>query len=62
MRKKAEEKDVNNSAGNEDAAETDFNKILSALIIKEKNTQLYQVYELLVNNKVISDDDIFFTS
>jgi len=40
--------------------ETDFNRILSALISKEKSPFLYQVFELVVNNKTVEEEDILF--
>jgi len=40
--------------------ETDFNRILSGLISKEKSPFLYQVFELVVNNKTVEEDDILF--
>lgn len=40
--------------------ETDFSTILSSLVMSEKNSFLYQVFELVINNKVISEDDIHF--
>ena len=42
--------------------ETDFKLILSTLINGEKNPYLCQVYELIINNKQISEDDVFFLS
>ena len=39
--------------------ETDFIKILNALVMNEKNTSLYQAYELIVNNKKIEEDILF---
>jgi hypothetical protein len=42
--------------------ETDFHKILYALVLKEKNTTLYKLFEQVVNNKIINEDDIFITS
>lgn len=40
--------------------ETSFTTILSSLVNQEKNPFLFQVYELVVNNNKISEDDIFF--
>jgi len=40
--------------------EKDFGKILYNLILDTKNVQLYQQYEMIVNNKIISEQDIFF--
>jgi DNA repair exonuclease SbcCD nuclease subunit len=34
-----------------------FSELLNNLIMKEKNNYLYQVYEQIVNNKIIEDDD-----
>lgn len=45
---------------NEPSDETDFQKILSSLVLKEKNPQLFQLYELVINNKNILEDDIMF--
>lgn len=41
--------------------ETDFTKILAALVTNERNSFLYQAYELVVNSKTISEEDILFT-
>jgi DNA repair exonuclease SbcCD nuclease subunit len=38
--------------------ETDFAKILNVLVLKEKNPFLYQIHELVLNNKEISAEDI----
>jgi hypothetical protein len=40
--------------------ETNFISILSSLVNTEKNSFLYQVYELVVNNNQISEDDVAF--
>jgi hypothetical protein len=40
--------------------ETDFNRILSSLISKEKSNFLFQVFELVVNNKTVEEEDILF--
>lgn len=40
--------------------ETDFNRILSSLVAKEKDPFLYQIFELVINNKTINEDDILF--
>jgi DNA repair exonuclease SbcCD nuclease subunit len=40
--------------------ETDFSKILNALVLNEKNSFLYKTYELVVNSKTITDTDILF--
>jgi DNA repair exonuclease SbcCD nuclease subunit len=40
--------------------ETDFTKILNALVINEKNSFLYQTYQLIVNSKSICEEDILF--
>jgi DNA repair exonuclease SbcCD nuclease subunit len=40
--------------------ENDFTKILYDLVLECKNTQLLQQYEMIINNKIISDRDIFF--
>lgn len=37
---------------------TDFSKILNSLVLKEKNPYLYQIHELVVNDKEISEEDI----
>jgi len=39
---------------------SDFTKILNILIQKEKNEYLHELYELVVNNRVISEKDIIF--
>jgi DNA repair exonuclease SbcCD nuclease subunit len=41
--------------------ETDFAKILTALVTNERNPFLYQAYELIINSKTISEEDILFT-
>jgi len=41
--------------------EVDFTKILTHLVHAEKNPYLYQVHELLLNGKEISEDEILFT-
>lgn len=40
--------------------ETDFSKILSVLVTTEKNPFLYELYELILNNKEISAEDVLF--
>jgi hypothetical protein len=40
--------------------EKDFGKILCSLILDTKNIHLYKQYEMIVNNKNISEQDIFF--
>lgn len=40
--------------------ERDFTKILYDLILDSKNIQLFQQYEMIINNKIISEGDIFF--
>jgi hypothetical protein len=40
--------------------EIDFGSILSSLITTEKNPFLYQIFELVVNNKEVKADDIVF--
>uniref|UniRef100_A0A6C0EKZ8 Calcineurin-like phosphoesterase domain-containing protein n=1 Tax=viral metagenome TaxID=1070528 RepID=A0A6C0EKZ8_9ZZZZ len=40
--------------------ETDFNKILHNLVVAEKNRYLFQVHELVVRNREISEDDVIF--
>lgn len=60
-KKSREEKRNENNIENESSMEGDennFSKILHQLIMKEKNSYLYQVYEKIVNNKEIEDDDI----
>jgi DNA repair exonuclease SbcCD nuclease subunit len=42
---------------NTESTENDFSKILNALVLREKNKYLYQVYELVINNKEISEED-----
>jgi DNA repair exonuclease SbcCD nuclease subunit len=41
--------------------ETDFAKILTILVTNERNPFLYQAYELIINSKTISEEDILFT-
>jgi DNA repair exonuclease SbcCD nuclease subunit len=38
--------------------ETDFTRILTSLVMKEKNPFLYQIHELVVNDREIPEDDI----
>lgn len=45
-----------------EVSETDFEKILSSLILKEKNNFLYQVYELVVRGKETDSLKVFFKS
>lgn len=40
--------------------EGDFNRILLGLVNKEKNSFLYGVFELVVNNKTVEEEDILF--
>jgi len=40
--------------------ETDFAKILSFLVEKEKNPFLHQLHELIVNNREIAEDDVLY--
>lgn len=40
--------------------ETDFNNILINLVNSERNSYLFQVHELVVRNRKISKDDVFF--
>ena len=47
-------------ANDPEVNETDFCKILNALVLNEKNSFLYQAYELIVNSKTISEGDILF--
>jgi DNA repair exonuclease SbcCD nuclease subunit len=54
-REKKEEDDKNPDP----VDETDFNKILSMLVLSEKNSHLYQAFEMIVNNKEIEDDILF---
>lgn len=40
--------------------ESDFLKILSLLVKREKNSSLYQLYESVVNDKIVNEKDILF--
>lgn len=40
--------------------DTDFHRILLELVGKERNTYLYQAFELVVNNKIVEEEDILF--
>jgi DNA repair exonuclease SbcCD nuclease subunit len=40
--------------------ESDFNRILTTLISNEKSSFLHQVFELVVNNRTIEEEDILF--
>ena len=42
------------------ASETAFTSILSEIINQEKNNYLYKTYELVVNNRQITHDDVMF--
>ena len=44
----------------ESTDEIDFGSILSTLITTEKNPFLYEIFELVVNNKEVKADDIVF--
>ena len=46
--------------GKEVDVNSGFNTILNSLIMEEKNKYLLQSYELIINNKEISSNDIFF--
>jgi len=37
--------------------EADFQKILAHLVLGEKNVELYRLYELIINNKVLPEDE-----
>lgn len=45
----------------EQSDETDFKNILYNLVIREKNPDLFQVYEYIINNNIIDNDVIFLT-
>jgi DNA repair exonuclease SbcCD nuclease subunit len=62
--KKIENKEMNNKEtdnkenNNESSLDcNNFAEILNGIIMKEKNNYLYQVYEQIVNDKVIDDDE-----
>jgi hypothetical protein len=38
----------------------DFNDIIKCLIDNEKNTYLFQAYEMIVNSKTVDTNDILF--
>jgi DNA repair exonuclease SbcCD nuclease subunit len=40
--------------------ETTFTKILDGIVNQEKDTYLFQTYELVINNKIINNDDIIY--
>jgi len=44
----------------ETVSETDFNMILSTLVNNERNPHLCEIYELILNSKEVSADDIVF--
>lgn len=50
------EKDLSDNIVNE----TEFTTILGEIINKEKNSYLYETYELVVNNKQVIHDDIIY--
>jgi DNA repair exonuclease SbcCD nuclease subunit len=56
--KKEEEK--NHEIQEEEEDQKDFVKILTNLVCREKNSVLYKVFEQVVNNKIIDEDDIYF--
>lgn len=59
--KKEEDDDGDEKKGiGEPMEETDFNRILSSLISKEKSNFLFQVFELVVHNKTVEEEDILF--
>ena len=39
--------------------DTDFNKILKTIIMKEKNMKLLKTYELILNNKILNEEILF---
>ena len=39
---------------------TDFKSILNSIIVKNKDPYLFQAYELIINNKETSIDDVIF--
>ena len=41
-------------------SDTSFSTILSELVNNQKDTYLFQTYELVVNNKTINQDDILY--
>jgi len=49
-----------NQEDNNPVDETSFVTILSALVNREKNSDLYQMYELIVNNKEVFSEDVLF--
>lgn len=48
------------SAKHEENKDSHFNDILANLIKSEKNSYVYQAYELIVNNKDIEEDEVAF--
>ena len=57
---KAKKIQVNDTEDTTETEETDFSKILSVLVNTEKNPFLYELYELILNNKEISAEDVLF--
>jgi hypothetical protein len=45
---------------NEITTENDFNNILLNLVNKEKNVHLYQIYQQVINDKNVNEEDILF--
>ena len=46
--------------GLEDSGESDFSKILFDMIERERDNYLTEIYELVLNNRVVSRDDILY--
>jgi len=53
-------KAVDGEEATEPVTETDFSKILSVLVNQEKNPYLYELYELVLNSKMVPADDVIF--
>jgi hypothetical protein len=39
---------------------TQFHQILTDIVTRTKDPYLYQIYELIVNNRETNDDDVIF--
>lgn len=54
------EQSENPEQNQENGDERDFTKILGMLVMAEKNSNLYQAFEMVVNGKEIIEDEILF--
>lgn len=60
VRYKEKKKDRKNLVSEiEQTDETDFKNILHRLVMSEKNADLFQIYEYIINNNIVDNDVIF---